>query len=160
VDPNAVNVVVSALSAGAAAGLKSTASKVVADAYVGLKKMIGDRYQHVDVTLVETAPESAARRAVIAEDLTKAGASADAELIAAARQVLELVAEHDPQVAAVIGIDIDGLRAANVRLTDIAAEGSGAVGVRARDVTASGDFEANRIRATGPTGGPPDPPAR
>jgi hypothetical protein len=160
VDADAVNVVVSAVSTGAAAGLKTTASKAVADAYAGLKKLIADRYKQVDVSLVEDAPESQARRAVVAEDLTKAGAGSDEELVVVAQRVLEVVAEHDPEVGAVIGLDVVGLSAVNVRLSDIAVAGLGAVGVRARDVTASGDFEASRIRATDQAVGPPDPPAQ
>lgn len=159
VDADAVNVVVSAVSAGAAAGLKATASTVVTDAYKGLKKLISDRYRRVDVAPVENKPDSQARRAVLAEDLTEIGAGGDAELVAAARRVLVAVDEHDPEVGVVIGVDIAGLKAANVRLSDITAEGSGAIGLRARDVTASGDFEASRVRATDQVG-PPDPPAR
>jgi hypothetical protein len=160
VDADAVDVVVSAVSAGAGAGLKATASKVVTDAYAGLRKLIVDRYEQVGVALVEDAPESRARRAVVAQDLTKAGAGGDEELVAAARRVLEVVAEHDPGVGAVIGIDVVGLAAVNVRLSDITAEGPGAVGVHAQDVTASGDFQASRIRATDHGAGPPDPSAR
>lgn len=79
--------------------------------------------------------------------------------MAAAQRVLAVVDEHDPEVGAVIGVDIAGLRAVNVRLSDITAEGAGAVGLRAREVTASGDFEASRVRATDQVR-PPDPPAR
>jgi hypothetical protein len=55
-DVDAVNVVVSAVSAGAAAGVKTTASRVVTDAYAGLRKLIADRYQRVDVALIENGP--------------------------------------------------------------------------------------------------------
>jgi len=159
VDADAVNAVVSAVNAGAVAGLKSTATQAVKDAYAGLKKLITDRYAQVDVTALEKRPESVAKRESLGEDLRDAGAGADEELVAAAQRVLAAVDEHDPEVAAVIGVDIAGLKAVNVRLSDITAEGSGAIGLRARDVTASGDFEASRIHATDQVG-PPDPPAQ
>jgi len=160
VDADAVNVVVSAIGAGAAAGLKASASKVVTDAYAGLKKLVTDRYAHVDVSAVENKPESVAKRDSLAEDLQDAGAGSDEELVTAAQRVLAAVAEHAPKVGSVIGVDVVGLSAVNVRLSDIRVEGPNAVGLRARDVIVSGDFEVRRIRATGEAGGPPDPPAR
>jgi hypothetical protein len=80
-------------------------------------------------------------------------------LLAAAQRVLAAVADHVPEVGSVIGVDVVGLSAANVRLHDITAEGHGAIGLRARDVTVSGDFEAGRIRVADRTSAP-DPPAR
>jgi hypothetical protein len=160
VDADAVDVVVSAVSAGAAAGLKSTVSTAVTDAYAALRRLITDRYAGVDVSAVESKPASAAKRDSLAEDLRDTSVGADAEVASAAQQVLAAVAEHAPEVGPVIGVDLVGLSAANVRLHDITAEGPGAIGLRARDVTASGDFEASRIRATDRPAQPPDPPAR
>jgi hypothetical protein len=160
VDADAVDVVVSAVSAGAAAGLTSTASQAVADAYAGLKRLIADRYADVDVTPVQTRPGSTAKRDSLAEDLHDAGAGVDEELVAAAQRVLTVVAEHAPAVGSVIGVDVVGLSAANLRFTDITAEGPGATGLRVREVSASGDVELSRIRATDPGVGPPGPSVR
>lgn len=148
------------MSAGAAAGLTSTVSTAVTDAYAALKNLITCRYDGVDVTPVENRPDSTAKRDSLAEDLQDAGAGGDADVVAAAQRVLAAVAEHAPEVGSVIGVDLVGLSAANVRLHDITAEGRGAIGLRARDVTVSGDFEAGRIRATDRAVGPLDPPAR
>ena len=158
-DVDAVSVIVSAVSAGAVAGAKDTVAQAVKDTYAGLKALIIGRYGQVDVGAVEKRPESAAKRESLAEDLREASAGADEELVAAAQEVLAAVVEHEPEVGRVIGVDIAGLRAANVRLSDISAGGAGAVGLRARDVTTSGGFEAGRIRATDRPG-LPDPPAR
>jgi len=95
------DVVVSAVSAGAAAGLTSTTSRAVADAYAGLKRLIADRYADVDVTAVQTKPGSTAKRDSLAEDLHDAGAGMDEELVAAAQRVLTVVAEHAPAVGPV-----------------------------------------------------------
>jgi hypothetical protein len=116
-------------------------------------------YGGVDVTAVENRPEPTAKRDSLAEDLQDAGAGGDAEVVAAAQRVLAAVADHVPEVGSVIGVDVVGLSAANVRLHDITAEGHGAIGLRARDVTVSGDFEAGRIRVADRTSAP-DPPAR
>ena len=42
-----INIIVSALASGAAAGLKPTAEKIVKEAYSGLKGMIKKKYNNV-----------------------------------------------------------------------------------------------------------------
>lgn len=147
-DADAVSVIVSAVSAGAAAGAKATAAQAVKDAYAAFKTLITGRYGTVDVTPVADKPESAPRRAVLAEDLDAAGAGADEELVAAAHHLLTLIDQHDRDVARVVGVDISGLKAANVRFSDISAHGPGATGLRAHDITATGDFTASHVHAS------------
>ena len=159
-DADAVDVVVAALSAGAAAGLKSTVSTAVTDAYAALKRLITDRYAGVDVGAVEKNPQSTAKRDSLAEDLHDTPIGADAEVAAAAQQVLAAAAAHAPEVGPVIGVDLVGLSAANIRLHDITADGPGAIGLRAHDLTASGDVEVSRVSATHRPVAPPDPPTR
>ncbi|MGH3687729.1 MAG: hypothetical protein ACRDRU_22695 [Pseudonocardiaceae bacterium] len=149
VDVDAVTAIVSAVSAGAGAGLKDTAAKAVRDAYGVLKRLIIDQYR-LDVGPLEQKPDSRSKRESLAEGLAAVGAGGDAELVAVARRVIDAVCEHDPEVGSVIGVDLVGLRAANVRLSDIEADGSG---VRGRDWTVSGDVEISRVRA----GRPPRP---
>jgi tetratricopeptide (TPR) repeat protein len=156
VDADAVSVIASAVSAGAAAGAKETVAQAVKDAYGWLKKLIAGRYKDVDVTAVEDEPESVAKRESLAEHLQGLGAGADEELVAAAQRVLAAVAEHDPEIKRVIAVDIVGLKAINVRFTDLNAKGAGAMGLRCRDVEASGDFEAGQILVTD-IAGPPGP---
>jgi hypothetical protein len=150
VDVDAVTAIVSAVSAGAGAGLKDTTAKAVTDAYGALKRLIIDQYR-LDVGPLEQKPDSRSKRESLAEDLAAVGAGGDAELVAVARRVIDAVCEHDPEVGSVIGVDLVGLRAANVRLSDIEVDGSG---VRGRDWTVSGDVEISRVRA----GRPPQPP--
>ncbi|MDQ3606970.1 MAG: hypothetical protein M3418_12400, partial [Gemmatimonadota bacterium] len=76
-----ISIIVAALAAGAAAGLKSNAEKVVADAYEGIKALIKRRYSRVDLTPIETKPESEKKRESVAEDLEEAGAAEDLELL-------------------------------------------------------------------------------
>lgn len=103
-DADAVTVITQALAAGAAAGLKDTAAKAVKDAYAGLRRLITDRYQDVDVSAVEKKPDSDAKRASLAEDLQGAGADRDAELLEAARRVLATVNTHAADTGSEIGV--------------------------------------------------------
>jgi hypothetical protein len=156
VDADAVTVITQALAAGAAAGFKDTAAKAVKDTYAGLRKLITERYQDVDVSAVEKRPDSEHKRASLAEDLQQAGADRDAELLEAARQVLATVNTHAADTGLAIGVDLSGLEAAAVRIRDVIAEGTG---VQGRDWKVAGDVEISGVRA-GSAAEPPDPPTR
>jgi hypothetical protein len=140
------------LGAGAIAG-KEVVSVMVKDAYTALKDLIKSRYPKVSIELLEQAPGSKNRRAVVEEDLTSSNAGRDTELIAAAHNLIELIQQHQPAAASAIGIDLKDIAAANLRLADIAASGTG---VRVEHGTFSGDIDIRGVRA----GVPPDSPAK
>ena len=132
-----------ALGAGTTAG-KAVVTEIVKDAYAALKRLIKDRYPTVSVEQLEAAPESKMRRGVIEEDLTKLGADKDPELLAAAQRLSDAVQRQAPALAASIGIDLKDLEAANVRLRDITASGTG---VRMEGAKLSGDLDIEGVRA-------------
>src|SRR5437868_226291 len=90
-----------ALGAGAIAG-KEVVSALVKDAYAAFKDLIKRRYPKVSVDQLEESPASKSRRAVVEEDLTAANAGQDAELVAAARTLIELIQQHAPAAASAI----------------------------------------------------------
>ena len=65
-----ITIIVSALAAGAAAGLKPKAEQAVKDAYNGLKALILHKYGKLSVDALEQKPESKAKRSSVAEDLS------------------------------------------------------------------------------------------
>ena len=139
-----------ALGAGAIAG-KEVVSALVKDAYTALKDLIKHRYPKVSIEQLEQAPGSKNRRAVVEEDLTASGAGQDAELVAAAHTLMELVQQHAPAAASAIGIDLKDVAAANLRLADIAASGTG---VKMERGTFTGDIDIRGVRAGVPPGSP------
>ena len=132
-----------ALGAGAEAG-KAVVSELVKDAYASLKNLIKSRYPKVSVEQLEQAPNSKNRRAVVEEDLTDAGAGQDAELASAAQTLIKLIEQHAPTAAAAIGVDLKDVSAANLRLADIAASGTG---VKVEGGTFTGDIDIRGVRA-------------
>jgi hypothetical protein len=132
-----------ALGAGASAG-KEAVSAVVKDAYAALKDLIKSRYPRVSTEQLEQAPESKTRWAVVEEDLAASGVGQDAELVAKARALVELVQRHAPAAAAAIGVDLKEVAAANLRLVDVAAAGTG---VRVERGTFAGDIDIRGVRA-------------
>ena len=94
VDPIAL--VVTALAAGAALGLKDTASSAVRDAYAGLKALVTKRLAgrpgaEVVLSQHEKAPQT--WQAPLIAELDEAGAGDDLDLAAAARALMNLVDE-------------------------------------------------------------------
>ena len=139
-----------ALGAGAIAG-KAVVSELVKDAYASLKNLIKSRYPKVSVEQLEVVPESKSRRAVVEEDLTTSGAAKDTELATAAHTLIKLIEQQAPAAAAAIGVDLKDVSAANLRLADIAASGTG---VKVEQSTFTGDIDIRGVRA----GVPPSEP--
>jgi hypothetical protein len=132
-----------ALGAGSIAG-KEVVSALVKDAYDGLKSLIKRRYPKVSLESLEQVPDSRNRRAVIEEDLAASGAAQDSELLAAAQKLIELIRQHAPNAAATTGVDLKDIEAANLRLADIVASGTG---VKVEKARLSGDVTISGVRA-------------
>jgi len=140
-----ISVVVTALAAGAAAGLKPAAEQAVKDAYAGLKAFIQQKWQQVSLGQLEANPTSEARRSVIREDLEQSGAAKDRELLALADRVLEAVSRHAPDTARSLGVRLEDISGGgSLRIADVTA---GDIGVDARKVSVQGDIEISGIHA-------------
>ena len=120
-----VSILVSALVAGAAAALKPTAEQAVKDAYSGLKSLIKSKYKSVALEGVEKKPGSEAKQASLAEDLADAGVADDEALLAQANVLIEAVKTHAPEIAAAIGVDLEAVEAAYLKIGKVSASGTG-----------------------------------
>jgi len=93
-----ITLIVTALAAGAALGVKDTASAMVTDAYAGVKALVKKRLgERPGAELVlarhEQAPET--WQAPLMAELAETGADGDRDLIAAAQALLDLVGEAE-----------------------------------------------------------------
>lgn len=91
-----ITLIVTALAAGTALGLKDTASSAVRDAYAGLKALVRKRLAgrpdaEVVLSRHEKAPET--WQAPLMAELDEAGAGHDPDLVAAAQALMNLVDE-------------------------------------------------------------------
>jgi hypothetical protein len=135
-----VSLIVAALAAGAAAGVKPTAEQAVKDAYAGLKKLITDRYRRVNLDMLEEMPESEAQREAVGQLLARERAmevrerseaaedgerleAEDRKLIEAAERVAKVVEAHAPEVARDIGLRIDEVTKGLVRVKEVTVRG-------------------------------------
>lgn len=116
-----IQVVVNALVTGAALQHNGTAAPVVAATYTELKRLLATTYATVDLARIEARPDSVRGRDYLAEDLRDSGAINDPALLAAvARLIAALHASPDaPQLARKIGVDLEEVHAASLKLVDI-----------------------------------------
>src|SRR6266576_194233 len=89
-----ITLIVTALAAGAALGLKDTASSAVKDAYAGLKALARKRLAgrpDADVVLCRHEKAPPTWQAPLMAELDEAGAARDRDLVAAAQALMSLV---------------------------------------------------------------------
>lgn len=111
-----ITLIVTALAAGAALGLKDTASSAVKDAYAGLKalvkkKLVGRPDAEVVLTRHEQVPET--WRAPLMAELDDAGLGHDSDLVAAAQALMKLVDEAGAQ-AGKYTVDVRGAQGVQI----------------------------------------------
>lgn len=139
-----ITMIVMALAAGAAAGLKPTAETAIKDAYAGVKALITRKYAQVSLTPLENKPESESKRDSLKEDLQDAGADKDAELLAQVKALVEALEKHVPQSAAAVGVDLKDVKAAFLRVQKVSAEGTG---VKVEKGEFTGGIDLGEVRA-------------
>jgi len=142
---DALSAIMTAIISGAVASAKPTTEKVISDLYAGLKTLIQRKYSGVSLEAVEKKPESEAKQASLREDLVEAKVAEDNELLQQAQALLKAIAEQPPQVAQAIGIKLEDVKAANVRLQEIIVSGEQAAGVHIKQGEFSGDIEISKI---------------
>lgn len=148
-----ITIVVTALTLGAAAGLKPVAEEAIKDGYAGLKALIQRKYSNVSLVMLEEDPKSKARRALVEEDLAKAGAGQDEELLLKAKDLLDAVHSYAPGAAEVIGVDLEDIKGASLKIEDIISKGAG---VKVKQAELTGDIEIKQVRAGTGEEGPPN----
>jgi len=140
-----ISAIALSIALGAAeSGGKVLVSAVVKDAYARLKDLLKKRYPKLSLGRVEEAPSSKYDRALVEEELAAAGAAQDREVLAAAHTLIDLVRQHAPAATSAIGVDLKDVDAANLRLAEITAAGTG---VKMERATFSGDIDIRGVRA-------------
>lgn len=147
-----IQLIVTALVAGATAAIQGTAGQAVQDAYQALKKVISDKYRavHADVEQLESQPESQElRKQIIEHGLKSSEAGQDAELQKLAQTLLSALKEELKQEPSKItGVSLEDIEAATLNLDDIIAAGDGHVtGVEVKGAKVKGEFNIRGVRA-------------
>lgn len=153
-----ITIIVGALAAGAAAGLTDTAAQAIKDAYTGLKSLIQRKYVQASasVTMLESDPGSKELQGYVEKQLAKTDAGQDAEVLQQAQATVDAVARYDPEAARTVGIDLQGIKGASLKLSDVIVTGTGpATGVRVKDANVSGDIEIKGVHVGSQTTNPP-----
>ena len=111
--------IVMALVLGASATSTGPGAAALLSRYAELKQLLQVRYPGLNLALVETAPNSNARRVVLEEDLrgTAAGQDPDVQRLAFAvlAESLGRAADHPSTV----GVDLEHIKAASLAISSI-----------------------------------------
>jgi predicted Rossmann fold nucleotide-binding protein DprA/Smf involved in DNA uptake len=137
-----LTLIVTAVTVGAALGLKPVAEQAVKDAYAGLKRIIMDKYNDRKkvvpaVQNLEEDPESEGWKALLKEGLAKLEAGQDEELLQAAQDLLTKAGPEGEKVGSytIIG-DGNVIGSGNVVTVTKQHAGDGAIQIgQARDVS-------------------------
>jgi hypothetical protein len=144
-----VSAIVTALAIGAGAVIKTIASEPTKDAYQALKSYISQHYKGTAIAILEEKPTSTARQLVVQEALEDCHLTSDPKAAQLANALIESALQRDTEALKVIGVDLNDIKAANIRLKDIVSSGSGVV---IKGAAATGDLEIEGVRA-GTSGG-------
>ena len=137
-------IIVTALALGAATGIKSVAEQAVKDGYQVLKNLFNTKYPDVGVDRLEKKPESKTQQAAIEEEIADLGADKDAEILQKAEVLLETIKNLPAENVPAIGVDLEKIKGATLKIKDIIATGAG---VRVRDGEFSGEINIEQVRA-------------
>jgi hypothetical protein len=113
-----VELIVAALAAGATAGLTTTTSSAIGDAYAGLKHLLSRRLtgrRTAEEALDARETEPGVWHARLGADLASSGAATDEEILTAAQHLLALI---DPQAAQRGKYQVDLREARGVQVGD------------------------------------------
>lgn len=135
------------LSIASEEALKSTVGEAVKDGYKALKERIA-HWAAADVDALERNPRSTARRAVIAEAVDALPERDQTVVRALADELADALEKN--AAAGPVGFDIGTLEAARVKLGKVSVNEG--IGLRAKEVRASGDFEVSELNVGRPPG--------
>lgn len=149
-----ITLMVTAITAGAAAALKPTAEQAVKDAYAALKTVIRDRYTRVatSVETLEQKPKDEPRRKILEEELAESDAIMDETVLSQAQALLKAIQDHAPESASDVAIDIDRIKVgANLNIRKVVAEGR-AIRIKDSEITNDLNIEDIDTRRRRPAG--------
>jgi hypothetical protein len=149
---DALSAIMTAIISGAVASAKPTTEKVISDLYGGLKALIQHKYSDISLDAVEKKPDSEVQKAALLENLQDVKAGEDNELLQQAQLLLTAIVEQPQQVAQSIGVKLEDVKAANIRLQEIIVSGEQAAGAHLNHIETTGDIEISKVKVEANTG--------
>ncbi len=144
--------IVTALALGAAAGISSSAEQAIKDCYFSIKALVNRKFPHVDLAPLELDPKSKSRRQMIMEELARANAFNDRELLEEVGKLLQVLLNYSNINQEVVGIKIEEVEALSLKIKDVLSSGSGILIAKSKfsgDITLQGIKAGQKNRRSG-----------
>jgi hypothetical protein len=139
-----LSIIVTALATGAAA----VAQSAVKDSYAAVRALLVRRFSSVGVDVLERDPSSPARQEVIKEDLVRSGAANDKEVLEHIEGLLEAISQSGSSSShGTQAVDLKQVRAAQLVIKSVIAEGRDVGAFAAQDVVVGGTFWVEGVEA-------------
>ena len=147
-----LTLIVTALVAGASAGLQGTATDFIKDTYAGLKQLVVSRFPHAKAAVedMDNNPTDEESKKLVERRLGKLDATQVTEIVQQAEHLLQAVQQVAPQME-IFGVKLKDVEIGGSATFDTIT--SAQTGVSAEKTTVHGDFTAKNIQA-GQTGTP------
>ncbi|NES66472.1 MAG: hypothetical protein F6K24_15040 [Okeania sp. SIO2D1] len=157
-DPVIIGLIINALASGATLVASSVAQEEIQDNYRSLKKFIGEKFGLIKpVAQLEKRPTEE-RQKLLAEDLEDAikdlpGTPQEIdivinELLEKTKALTESLEKLPPAQFDAVGIDLENVKAVNVKINNVISEGGArVVWIKAKDSEFTGDITAGDITA-------------
>lgn len=135
--------------AAVGAGLAKVGETAVVDAYNGVKSLIVKKFGKENqlkkaVDALEERPDSESRKGIVKEEVEAAKAHEDADLLAAAKLLLEALAKLEERQPGPTGVELKLIRGASLTIDNIIASGTG---VKAENIKVKGDINISNVTA-------------
>lgn len=157
IELNQLTAIVMALATGAAAGTATAAESAVKDAYTAVRTLLARRFPSIGLDVLERDPGSPARQEVVKEDLASSGAAGDEEVLKHIERLLEAISKSaTPSSHGTQAVDLNRVRAAQLVIKSVTAEGGNVGAFAAQDVTVGGTFWVENVEARDAASGPKD----
>jgi len=146
---DAITAILTAVVAGATEAFGSTAKQAIQDLYAALKQHLQEKHPQAKGSLeaLEKKPDSVPKKESLKEDLQDSGAAQDGELLKKAQTLLSEL-EKQAQLAQAIGVNLEEVKMANLRLKEISVTGEQATEVSVKKGEFSGDIEISGLKVS------------
>lgn len=143
-----LNFITLVISNAATAVASPLTGEIVKDAYTNFKTWFSAKYSSFTFTEIEKKPDSEIKQNSLKEDLTEIQADKDQDLLEQVQILSTALSQIPQQTAQAIGIKLEDIKAKNLNIAEIHAEGEQAAGLHIKNSDFEGDINIGKVNVS------------